>query len=248
MPDDVLLHDEPIFIAGPARSGSSFISSCFAQMGYFLGEPSHTLPYNERGFWNNDKLLCYFGTKIAGFGYRPNTLLPNCPHFTVPIKHVITVAVEYENILTVLKADGYTGGPWMQKDHRLTTLFEYMTSIFPKAKWIITLRNKEDIIKSCMNAWHEGRESPYLGAGVDYWEFRYNHFLEHYRRLKEKSVWAREIWPEKIIKGQDWSELEAVAGELGLQVTDKVKSMLDTSQWHYSSQDGHSTIKTKSTQ
>jgi len=204
---------QPLLILGAPRSGTSLIAGLLDQMGMWTGHTVAGGPANPRGFFENwgiretitKRQLVQLGGDPAGVMELP----------TLASTEQLSVDGMRSAIAGSMMMEGYTGGPWLYKDCKLTLLWPAWLKAFPEAKWLIIRRKDADIITSCLRTEFMRQHSP----DFEFWK---NWLQAYYDRLEalaeavpEENL--RSIYPEAIIRDRDYSGLQELAEWLGLQ-------------------------------
>jgi len=206
---------EPIIVTGVPRSRTSMTCGTLNALGAFGGDMRGPTKYNQKGMYENRKVV----TMVKDY-LRSMNCDPNAQHPLPSMDELKSWSNARSQIQRAMTEDGYTGGPWFFKTVKGCHFWPVLHEAFPEAKWIIVRRDPEQIEASC----HRTRfmkKAPDWSAWV----------REHERRIEELSntVDCIEVWPnpneaESFVDMVDYAGLEwnGVA----------VKEVLDPSQWH----------------
>lgn len=134
--------NDPIFILGAARSGTSMVAGAVMKCGVFHGEVVSDVKENRRLRENVIKPILKYRFNCDPLGVR---MLP-------PIEDVMKADPQdlKELVSKELEADGYVGGPWMFKDCKLALLWPLFAKVYPNAKWVYVYRDRDEIIDSIL--------------------------------------------------------------------------------------------------
>jgi len=185
--------DEPIFIIGVPRSGTSVTTGIIHHSGAFGGEDQGANIWNETGYYENWEtkgaiLAPYFDS----IGASPGGWFP----FVNEDVYSLPAIPDLKNrIHRLFLRHGYKGGAWYFKGVKISHVWKQFNDIFPKAKWVIVRRDNEEIIDSCFRTdFMQGFKTK---GGWQTWINR------HQDRFKEilDNCDAMEIWPKEFIDG-----------------------------------------------
>lgn len=187
--------DEPVFVLGLPRSGTSMVTGVLALCGAWLGR---TVPgggrENPKGFFENIYLREGVNKKIlaeAGFdpsGIDPIPLFDQLPNVN-GLKKTIHDYLEFE---------GYGfDRPWIFKEPKLTLLWPIYSEAFPRAKWLIVKRDIEEVIESCLRTPFMNQHS----TDRRFWEQWAQAYQLRLDALKQFTNNWREIDSGKLIQG-----------------------------------------------
>jgi hypothetical protein len=207
--------NNPIFITGIPRSGSSAIAAIIKQCGAFSGIIS------KRSMYSNDTIrevllkpyLDRLNVDIDGLNPLPST------------DKIVVPALWRHRVEQVMKDEGYKDGAWMYKDSRLAITWPLWNISFPDAKWIIVRRRTGDVIQSCM-------KTGYMKAFKDEkgWLSMVNEYEKRFIEIENEKIDHKIIWPERMVNG-DYRQLYELCDWLGLKWEDKAIEVLDKLLW-----------------
>jgi len=213
----------PILVSGCARSGTSLVAQILHVCGAFKGETVAPDPLsNPDGFFEN----IYVREKVVKDILRAN----DCDPLGVK-KLPKPGTLQYPSfkgmVMKQMEEEGYRDGPWLYKDAKLAYMPELWMREFPGAKWVLTKRNPNAIVTSCMRTHfmrqHSG-DAKFWGKWVD----------ETFKRLEAISVrhGAFVLDTDKLAKG-DLSEVKECVDWLGLEWDEeKVRACIKPQHWH----------------
>ncbi len=199
--------DRPLLVTGLPRSGTSLVAGLLAESGVWVGRTVPGGPPNPRGFFEHvvlreeiDKgLLRALGCDPLGVTSLPPMTLP-------PVDNL------RETVHRVLAREGYDGHrPWLFKDAKLTLLWPLWAQAFPRARWLIVRRAREDVIRSCLRTHFMAQH----GLDERQWQRWAEAYEQRLGQLRRRVCWWREIWPQRLVRG-DFQALELLVRELGL--------------------------------
>lgn len=217
----------PILITGCARSGTSMTAGVIDKCGAFGGKVLGPTPHNARGQYEN--------TAIRDAVVKPFLRRLKCdPMGQNPLpelsKMKITEAAgEWirEQVCRIMRDHGYKSGPWYYKGAKACLLWPFWDKAFPKAKWIIVRRDKEDIISSCMKT-HFMRAY----SGRSGWAGWVDHHEKCFGDMKQAGLWIREIWPSEMVNG-NFETIKKVISEIGLEWNQNAPAFVSPTLWHF---------------
>jgi len=206
--------NQPIFITGVERSGSSLIAKIFDICHVHVGMDSTM--YENIGF----KLIMdsYLDTN--------GSLFPETKSLKIPVDW-------NELILNLLKSEGYKDGPWICKGSRMTQMWPVWHYAFPNARWIIVRRKTSDIVQSCMKTGYMRvfKEPANLirikvkteEEGWLWWTHQYE---KKFVEMIEAGVNCKQVWPERMVHG-DYQQVYETLEWLGLKWNSKIVETID---------------------
>ena len=214
---------DPIIITGCARSGTSMTAGIVHLCGAFGGEMFGPNKHNQKGMFENSeirqRIVKPYLKKIGcdPLGQRP---LPNNRQvFEVSDRQA---QVWRDRICSIMRAQGYAGGPWFYKGAKICLLWYLWHRAFPSAQWVIVRRRSEDIADSCLR-------TSFMRAYRDRQGWL-QWVAQHERRfdeMKQAELNVREFWPSQVVEGNFDHARELVA-DLGLEFNERmVKAFID---------------------
>jgi len=218
--------NEPVFVLGLPRSGTSMIAGSLSLCGAWTGS---TIPgvagENPHGFFEHGtiregivkQLLRQMGSDPAGVTKLPAVNLGvSVPGLADVFRHAIT-------------ADGYANDrPWLYKDAKLTLLWPVIANAFPQATWVIVTRDRQSIIDSCLNTSFMRQHS----NDISFWEKFIDEYQHRIGMLQHSGRRVLEIRAEDPISG-NFEPLQELAGQLCLTFDrDKVTAFVSPADWH----------------
>ena len=217
--------DEPIFVAGIPRSGTSLTAGILAACGAWTGETFGPTPHNQKGSFENKEIrerfikpyLMMLGNDPLGLRDFPNV-----------DAHIIPPRIWKEEIEKLIASQGYEAGTWLLKDCKLALFHELWDAAFPKAKWIVVRRNRDSIIGSCLRAEPMVR---HIGCERTKWERWHDQYLAKLTEIvQNKNV--IEIWPDTDII-ETTAGIESVINSLGLKYDQAtIDAFIEHGFWH----------------
>lgn len=209
--------NNPIFVTGIERSGSSIIAKIIRECGAFTGTTTPML--ENKGI---KKLVDHYYEsvlKIPIFGQYP---LPNVKGLYIPP----IWKSEVENSL--IYNDGYNKDlPWMYKSARIAQIYPLWKEAYPNAKYIIVRRRTGDIIHSCLKtgfmvAFNNIRNQKLVNVSSEqegwlWWVQKQEETLYQITKSENCQI----VWPERIANG-DYGQMKEVISWLGLQWKEEI--------------------------
>lgn len=217
--------NNPIFVLGLPRSGTSMISGSLGICGAWTGSTVPGGPENPKGYFEHTAIREHITKKIlADLGYDPLGVrkLP-------PVDLQIEVLGLAGIIKNILEKDGYKHDkPWLLKDPKLILVWPVYKKAFLGATWLVVQRDEEGFINSCLRTNFMNRHS----QDRDFWK----NFAEEYRiridALKNSGANVLEISSPEIISG-DFDHLREVVFQLGLTYREEeLKEFISPKYWH----------------
>jgi len=201
--------DNPIFILGIPRSGTSLLAGLISLTGIWTGPTNPASLNNVKGFFENRELKdtsTYKVLRDGGFCRRGQYPIPQ-PEDVLKPRHDV-----YNSLLQVIFAQGYTEGPWMFKDAKITLMWKLWYEMFPKADYFITKRKDEDIINSCLRTIFMNMYTSREG-----WQGWIDTHHEHIDNFKKTNANIHEIDASDLAHG-NINELAELLYDLGFEL------------------------------
>ena len=206
----------PILISGCVRSGTSMVAGIVNICGAFGGKLSGPTRYYQEGMYENKEIRNFLVKKwLAGerydtMGQRP---LPDIGH----CKEVAPKMAEswLANVEIIMLKHGYIHGPWFYKDAKMCLMWPIWTLAFPESHWLIVRRNDEEIARSCLR-------TGFMQAYRDMrgWLWWVGEHKERFQEMAEAGLKIREVWADKIVRGE-LREIKEAIDWLGLNWNEK---------------------------
>ena len=208
--------NQPIFITGVERSGSTLIARIFDLCGAFSGEKTNMFENIPLGF-----LIRHSG--IQSYSSSP-----------VPLTKDLIFPEGWENkVLISLKDQDYKDGAWMFKSSLLTTTWPMWHKAFPNAKWIIVRRKTPDIIQSCMKTGYmtmfknkNNLDKIGKATSEEGWKWLIHEYENKFVEMIQAGVNCKQIWPERMVTG-DYQQIYEVLEWVGLPWNDQIVETID---------------------
>jgi hypothetical protein len=219
--------DQPIFITGAARSGTSMTAGVINLCGAWGGVMSGPTIHNKKGMFENNALRAMnkdFLTKMRcdPLGQRP------LPKINVVMSYAMSNFQDWRReVLNNLKKQGQKEDrSWFYKGAKMCLLWPMWYLSFQKAHWIIVRRKKEDIIRSCMKTGFMRKCD-----GPKGWDSWVDEHLRRFKEMKNAGLNIHEVWPQHMVSG-DFSEIRSVVENLGLKWNrEKVTEFITPALW-----------------
>lgn len=194
-----------IFITGAARSGTTLTTSIIEACGGNLGNKVSSL---KEHMGVKDEII---KEELRRNGCDPMGQHP-LPDGEIQVDNM------RERVLKEL------GDADTVKDAKIALMWQAFHKAFPEAQWVIVRRSKAQIVDSCKRA-RFMKKAPNWEVWVE----------EHERRFKamRRKVKYFEVWPDKMVRDGDYSEMADLIDWLGLEWDGyAVKKLVDPNQWH----------------
>jgi hypothetical protein len=221
--------NQPIFITGVERSGSSLIAKILDICHVHIGLVS-TMYENKRIKNLMDNYL---------YESRNGELLPETNNQNIPVDWNV-------KIMQILDDEGYKKGPWLCKSSKIVQMWPVWHYAFPNARWIIVRRRTGDIIQSCMKTGYmKTFKDPVnlIRARVlteeEGWRWWSHQYEKKFVEIITAGVNCKQIWPERMVTG-DYQQIYETLEWLGLRWNSKIVETIDPmliksrrkEQWH----------------
>lgn len=216
---------DPIFIVGCPRSGTSLTAGIIAACGAFGGELM--LPadqHNPKGYFENFILSEMFNQVLRKYQEISRLEVMLYPNRNVPfdVEHVRGY------VQRILHDQGYKDGPWYFKYPNALMHLHSIALTFPNARWVVVKRAEEDIRASAVSSFFKVRSF----QSVDI----VGHFLRGLEQVKDIAPDHIEIWPFRLL-AQGVEAFKPMIDSLGLKWNeDAVKAFADPSLVHHDAQ------------
>jgi hypothetical protein len=209
--------NQPIFITGADRSGSSLIAKIFQICGVFTGVTTNMLENIEM------KELC---RKYIEESKRNGEFMLKTPQIRIPVDWRLQVD-------NVLGCESCTKKTWMFKSSQLAQMWPVWHYAYPNARWIIVRRRTGDIIQSCMKTGYMRlfKEKANLDAicakdEEEGWKWWVHQYEKKFVEMIEAGVNCKIVWPERMVTG-DYQQIYETLEWLGLQWSTKIVETID---------------------
>ena len=220
--------ENPIFITGAARSGTSMTAGIINLCGAWGGDMAGPTPYNRKGMFENTQIRNdIVKPYLTQHGWDKMGQYP-LPDINEVCRHTDRlVSVWRERVLSIIKEQGFSDGKrFFYKGAKLCLIWPLWHAVFPKAQWIMVRRDVESIVRSCLKTSFMRAYSK--RSGWLEW------VAQHEKRFEEMhtaKLSVQEVWPQRMIDG-DFTQMEMVINNLGL-VWDftAVRDFIDPGLW-----------------
>lgn len=208
--------NQPIFITGAERSGSTLIAKAMQLCTVFKGTTTNML--------ENIKVKDQCSRHLRAFGH--DTLMVPTSELKIPYRWDVS-------IMQILYQEGYKDGHWVFKSCYLSQMWPIWHQAFPNAHWIIVRRKPEDIVQSCiktgyMKVFKEQEQRSLVGVSceADGWNWWVHQYEKKFVEMIEAGVNCKTIWPERMAIG-DYQQLIETMHWIGLEWNPKIIDIID---------------------
>ncbi len=212
-----------VFVASPPRAGSSVTANLLSKAGLFGGKTKVADQWNKYGYFENLEITKYVIEYLRrndknklGKRFQPKNLKEDFDVFG-------------DLVESVLFEQGWDGkSTWFYKDPKIPLCWKLFNKHFPKAKWIICRRDRNDLLQSL-------EKTPFMDAYTS--KKDWNTFLDHYEilinEIKTNCAYF-EIDIQQVFK-HDTKQIDAMMTFLGIDPDDSknVSDCIDRKEWHY---------------
>ena len=216
--------DNPIIILGIPRSGTSLLAGLWSLTGIWTGPTTPPSINNIKGFFENREIRDKSTYKILrdnGYCTRGQNPIPQ-PDDVLKSQFDL-----HNSIMTMAQVQGYTEGPWMFKNAKITLMWKLWYDMFPKAEYFITKRRDEDIIKSCLKTNFMNMYQDRKG-----WQGWIDTHYEHLDNFKKTDAKIHEIDTSELAHGNITEFVELIY-DLGFELPlDKAKEFIVPEAWN----------------
>lgn len=198
---------QPIILTGCARSGTSMMAGCVHLSGAFGGVMSGPTRYNAKGYFEN-----VYIKETLEKGYLREHNLDPLGQLELPVTKKLKIPFDWRaKVNNHMIGEGYKSGPWFYKGAKACLIWPVWHYAYPNAKWVIVRREKQDIVKSCLDTafMHKRTTKESWGEWVDF-------HIEKFNEMINEGLNIKTIWPEKMVKG-DYQQLYELIEWLGLK-------------------------------
>lgn len=218
---------DPILITGCARSGTSMTAGIINICGAFGGDMFGPNKNNQKGMFENKEIrqnvvkpyLKKIGVDQLGQKPLPN----NRQVFEVSDEEVVQFRKKVQKVFQQQgKSLNLTNADWFYKGAKICLIWYLWACAFPRARWIVVRRRKEDIINSCLRTtfMRAYKNEEGWARWVDVHERRFD-------EMRSAGLDIFEFWPSVVIEG-NFDHAEEMINHLGLEYRDNlVKAFVD---------------------
>lgn len=209
--------NQPIFVTGIERSGSTLIAKILDICGVFKGATS-TMYENIEIRELCSKYLMY---------NTNGELMTNTEKLTIPINW----RQKIDEILNGCEC--YKDGPWMFKSSLIAQMWPVWHYAYPNARWVIVRRKTSDIIQSCVKTGYMkvfknpiNLEKINLTTEEEGWKWWVHQYEDKFVEIIKAGVNCKIIWPERMVSG-DYQQVYETLDWLGLPWSSKIVETID---------------------
>jgi hypothetical protein len=207
--------NQPIFVTGIERSGTSLIAKIFSICGTFTGDVST--------MYENYVLTLMMDQFLTS---RMNGIFPDIKDLNIPLDW-------HDKVQANLKAAGYKDGSWMCKSSKLAQMWPVWNYAYPNARWIIVRRRTGDIIESCMKTGYmrtfkDPLRLKEIGVKTEEegWLWWVHQYEKRFVFMIESGLNCKIVWPERMVTG-DYQQIYETLDWLGLQWNSEIVTTID---------------------
>ena len=208
--------NQPIFVTGVERSGSSLIAKIFELCGVHIGATSK--------MYENLRINALMSKFLLPL--QNGNLYPDIHDLSIPMNWS-------KKVQEILQAEGYVDGPWLVKSSKISQMWPVWNYAYPNARWIIVRRRTGDVIESCvktgyMQLFKDETKQKAVGAKneAEGWKWWIHQYERRFVTMIEAGVNARVVWPERMVYG-DYQQIYETLDWLGLEWNDKIVETID---------------------
>jgi len=209
--------NQPVFITGVERSGSSMIAKILDISGIFRGDTSKMYENHE---------IQHLTTKYISQSLVNGELLLDTQTLIIPRDWK-------KKVDAILKEEGYKDGLWMVKSSHLTQLWPIWNYAYPNARWIIVRRRTGDVIESCtktgyMKIFKEESNLQKVNAPNEWegWKWWVHQYEQRFVEMMEAGINCKIVWPERMVTG-DYQQIYETLEWLGMEWNSKIVEIID---------------------
>lgn len=209
--------NQPIFITGADRSGSTLIAKILQICGVFTGVTSNMLENLELREMCKEYL---FQNKRNG-------------EFMVETMDLQIPVGWHQKVKGILGCESCSKKVWFFKSAQLAQMWPVWHYAYPNARWIIVRRRTGDIIQSCVKTGYmtmfkdpKNWEKICVTNEEEAWKWWVHQYEKKFVEMIEAGVNCKIIWPERMVVG-DYQQIYEMLEWLGLQWTPKIVETID---------------------
>ena len=214
--------DQPIFITGCARSGTSLTAGIVEICGAYGGKTCGPTAYNRKGQFENTQIR----NGVVKQYLKKNGWDPLCQDPLPPADLEPELGWK-ESILNIMEKHGYKKDTrWYYKGAKMCLMWQLWHNAFPKATWIIVNRNIEDIVRSCL-------KTPFMKkrktkeSWIEWVSIHRQRFVD----MEKAGLMIFNVYPKEMISGQ-FGNMKKIINFLGLEWKEnQVKNFVDPKLW-----------------
>ena len=216
--------NQPVFVTGAERSGSSLIARILELSGIFTGRTTN--------MFENIKLLNLSRTYLQ---YPPITGYHTPPrdHF-FPKTDQLNIPLDWKNKVDhILREEGYRNNQWMFKCSLIAPMWPIWNYAYPNARWLIVRRRTGDVIESCVKTTYMTLCKDQLNLDKinvtterEGWKWWVHQYEEKFVEMIEAGVNCKIIWPERMVSG-DYQQIYETLEWLGFNWSTKIVEVID---------------------
>lgn len=209
------INNNPIFITGAERSGSTLIARILDLCGAQSGRCNNM-------FENRSIVECNLNI-LAPFTFSfpdSSTAITIPKNWRLVIDGVRTVQGDYRR-------------PWFIKHPTLARLWPVYYDAYPNSKWLIIRRRTGDVIQSCLKTGHMRLfKQPEVLAQLgltredEGWLWWIHKYEERFVEMTQAGLDVQVVWPDRMVFG-DYKQMQEIIEWLGLTWNERVPAVID---------------------
>lgn len=140
--------DKPFIVLGYHRSGTSLLAGLMKRCGIHMGDTLFpALPSNPRGHYEERSVLDFHRIMLKRMANTDGGIE------TVPIPEVVKKHWDYREALKAIEGGfshlkKHEDKPWGWKDPRTMVFCNQWRSVFPEARWLVSIRHPDKVAES----------------------------------------------------------------------------------------------------
>lgn len=201
--------NNPIFITGVERSGSTIIAKIINMCGAFSG--------NTTEMMENKGIKEIVDSLYIDMDCNPNGQFP------LPYTEGLMIPCDWKKLINAVINKENGKGQWMYKSSRICQIWPIWNYAYPNAKWIIVRRRTGDILASCektafMTAFKNEQIRKIIRANNERegWLWWVHEHEKRFVEMIEAGVNCKVIWPERMVYG-DYGQIYEMLEWVGLE-------------------------------
>jgi len=226
---------QPIFVTGPARSGTSLVAGAIRACGAWTGPTIGGSAENPHGFVEHERIREEVTKKLLRqLGADPRGVDPLPPADTSMFDIKYTSSQLRFDVVSLIEEDGYCVGPWLFKDAKMSYLWPFYDLAFSDLEpvWVVVVRPDHEVIDSCMRTgfMRSGRQG---GQDREFWVDWLLETRLRLGRLAADASWQVVHVSSRDLMRGDYSAMVDVCRCAGLEYNEQaIAGWVDPKAWH----------------